>query len=409
MPGNVTARCRDARAYDAACTMDAQVTENALPVPEWDQAKSRRYGWIRLGWTIGEFGISLAGLGWLALSGRSAMLRRRLERSLPDERLTMAGYLAVFGTASWLAHLPLAAVRELLVERAFGLTRQSFRTWLSDGVKGLALNLTVGVPVGTGAWIVVQRRPRDWWLVLPSALVPASLVLGRLAPVLIMPIFNRFEPVTDPEILARVERLARQTGLSIAAVYRMDLSRQTDKPNAFFTGLGRAKRIVLSDTLLEQFPPDEIETILAHEAAHQAHRDLWRMMALEAGMAYLMAFLVSRVAPVMVTWSRRWTGVDSLEDVASVPIVGLATMLAGMILAPIGAAKSRAIERQADRFALEVTRNGSAYASALRRIAAKSLADPFPPRLVRIVLATHPPISERIAMAEAYKPAISNR
>ncbi|MER3486772.1 MAG: peptidase [Chloroflexota bacterium] len=305
--------------------------------------------------------------------------------------------------------MPFAAARELLIERAFGLTHQSFRTWLGDTVKVLALNLTIGVPVGTAAWTVVQRRPRDWWLVLPSALVPVSLVLGRLAPVLIMPLFNRYELVTDQEILERVERLARRTGLTIAAVYRMDLSRQTDKPNAFFTGLGRAKRIVVSDTLLEQFPPDEIETILAHEAAHQAHRDLWRMMALEVGIGYLMAFLVSRLAPVMVVRSKRWTGVDRLEDVASVPIVGLAAMLAGLIVTPIGAAVSRRIERQADRFALDTTCNGSAYASALRRIAAISLADPFPPRLVRIVLASHPPISERIAMAEAYETTPSNR
>jgi STE24 endopeptidase len=379
-----------------------------FPLPEWDHVKARRYSRIQLAWTIGETAFGVASLAWLALSGRSASLRRRLQRTLPDERLVVPAYLAVLTTGSWLVHLPLAACRDLLIERAFGLTHQSPRTWLSDAIKSLALNLGIAVPVASGAWIVVQRRPRDWWLILPSAFVPVLIVAGRLAPVLIMPLFNRFDPVTDPEILARLQTLASRAGIEIAAVYRMDMSRQTDKPNAFFAGLGGAKRIVLSDTLLEHFPPDEIETIVAHELGHQVRGDLWRMMAVTAAGGYGVAFLTSRLAPILIAVLRRRTGVHDMNDVAAMPVVGLAASLAGLVATPISAAISRAMERQADRFALDMTCNGRAYASALRRIAAKSLADPSPPRLVRIVLATHPPISERIASATAYKFAKSN-
>jgi len=387
---------------------NGQASTKAHPRPDWDIARAKQYHRVRRYWALGETALSLAGLSWFALSKRSLRLRRALERRLPDERLVTPGYLASTAALSSLASLPLDAVRDLGIERAFGLTKQSAGSWLADRLKALALNLAIGVPLGTGAMAVVRRRPSDWWLILASATVPITIVFSRLAPVLILPLFNKFERLDDPEILARIERLAERAGLEIAAVYRMDMSRQTEKPNAFFTGLGKSKRIVLGDTLLDRFPPDEVEGVVAHEAAHQIRGDLWRLIALGSVLGYGAAYLVNRLAPEAIRRTSPYTGVDSIGDVAAVPVVALVSSGVGWLLAPIGAAASRAIERRADRLALALTGKGNAYASALRRLAGLSLADPHPPAFVRLFAATHPPIMERIAEAEKYAAVSAN-
>jgi STE24 endopeptidase len=179
----------------------------------------------------------------------------------------------------------------------------------------------------------------------------------------------------------------------------MDMSRQSEKPNAFFTGLGNSKRIVLGDTLLERFAGDEIEGVVAHELGHQVHGDIWRLIGFSVGMGFGLAWLLSRLAPPVVRRGERWTGVSDIADVASLPVLALLLTALGIVVMPAQAAFSRAIERRTDRYAIELTRNGDAYARAMVKLAAQSLADPDPPRPVVFLLYSHPPIAERIRAA----------
>jgi STE24 endopeptidase len=189
----------------------------------------------------------------------------------------------------------------------------------------------------------------------------------------------------------------------ISDVFEMDMSRQSEKPNAMFTGLGNTKRIVLGDTLLAQFPEDEVEAVVAHELGHQVHGDIWRLIGFGAGAGFGLAWLLSRIAPLAIRRTREQTGVSELADEASLPVLALLMTAMGLVLMPVQAAFSRALERGADQFAVELTRNGEAYAHALERLAAQALADPDPSRPVVVMLYSHPPIVERIRAARHFE------
>ncbi|MEA2597370.1 MAG: endopeptidase [Thermomicrobiales bacterium] len=385
------------------------VADSANPIPGLDVPRAKRYSRLRLALLLSQTAASAGAMAWFALSGRSAGLRRSVEQRVPDRRLTAPAYLAAASVGAWALRLPFDAVRDLVVERRYGLTRQTTTGWAGDQVKGLAVNLVVGLPLATAAHGVLRRRPRDWWFLLASATVPVSVVFAQLAPVVLLPIFNRFEPLRDEALEARIRRLSERAGVPIAAVYRMDMSRQTEKPNAFFTGLGRTKRIVLADTLLDRFEPDEIEGIVAHELGHQVHGDIWRFIALGSAVGYGVSYLAHHATPRLIAASKERTRVSSPGDVASVPLIGLVLSLAGFVAAPLTAAFSRATEARTDRYALELTRDGDAYARALTKLAVQSLADPDPSPPVVFFLYSHPPIGRRIADARVFLRIISDQ
>ena len=370
-----------------------------------DVPKAKRYSRARLAMLGLSTSWSIARLTWFALGRRSARLRAWSGRTAPDPRLAGPAYLATAAGFSWLSSLPVGYLGGHLIERRFALTKQSNQGWLADQAKGLLLGLALQVPLTTAVFAVIRQRPRDWWLVLAGATVPLAVLLSNLAPVLIMPLFNRFEPVTDPALADRIRRLADEAGVPIAGVFTMDMSRQTEKPNAFFTGLGNTKRIVLSDTLIERFTSEEIDAVVAHELGHQVHGDIWRLIGFSGALGFANAYLLKLLTPPLVARTAARTGVRRLGDEASLPLLGLVMTVLGVASAPIQAAFSRQIERRTDQFALEATRRGDAYAAAMTRLATESLADPDPPPLVVFFLYSHPPIAERIATARSFDPS----
>ena len=370
-------------------------------IPGLDVPKAKRYSRAKLAMLLVSTLWSATRLAWFG-RGRSAALRDRVARQAPSPRLVDPLFIAVSLLLGWLTSLPLAFLGGHALERRFGLTKQSAGGWAVDQAKGLGVELAIGVPLASGAYAVIRRRPRDWWLVLSALAVPFTVVFSLLAPTVLMPLFNRFEPIDDPDLKHRVDGLAQRAGVKVRGAYTMDMSRQTDKPNAFFTGIGRTKRVVLSDTLLDRFAPAEVDGVVAHELGHQANGDIWRMMAVGSGIGFGSAWLTQRIGTRLVRRNSATSGVAAVGDVASLPMLGLAGMLVGFATAPLTAAYSRRIERRTDRFALELTGDGASYASAMGRLASLSLADPDPPRPVVVFLYSHPPIAERIRAALAF-------
>jgi STE24 endopeptidase len=371
----------------------------AVEIPGLDVAKAKRYSRTKLAVLLLSTLWSVARLAWFASDRRAARLKASIARGVPDGRLTAPAFFTVTMAFSWVSSLPVAYVAGYQVERRFGLTKQSTSGWLGDQAKALLLGLLLQTPLLTAAYAVMRRRPRDWWLIIAGASVPLTVALSNLAPVLVMPLFNRFQPLRDEALAARVRELAARSGVRISDVYEMDMSRQSEKPNAMFTGLGNTKRIVLGDTLLAGFSPDEVEAVVAHELGHQVHGDIWRLIGFGAAAGFGIAWLLSQIAPAVVRRTRERTGVSEVADEASLPQLTLLMTAMGLVLMPVQAAFSRAMERRADRFAVALTRNGDAYSRAMEGLAAQSLADPDPPRPVVVMLYSHPPIVERIRAA----------
>jgi STE24 endopeptidase len=309
-------------------------------------------------------------------------------------------YALVTSLLSWLAGLPLGFYNGYIIERRFGLSKQTSTSWAVDHLKSKAISLPLELAVLEGLYAAIRRWPRRWWLVCAGAIVPLSALFAQLFPILVAPRFNRYEPLRDRELAERLRALTARAGVPVAGVMQMDMSRRTSKANAFFAGLGPTKRIVLADTLLETFTPEEIEGVVAHEAGHQVHRDIWRFVALSGVFTLAVAWFTHLTARRLLRSQPRLSGTADLADLRSLPVLALTFGVAGTLLAPLQLAYSRYIERKADRYAVALTGQPAAYAGAMRKLALANLADPDPPRWITLLLHSHPPLGERIATAE---------
>lgn len=337
------------------------------------------------------------------VSGFSARLRDLSERLAPRRLGPVMPFAAVGMVLSFLVSLPLSYLSGYAVEQRYGLSNQSRRSWLVEQIKGLGVGALIGLPIAQGAYWVMRRYPQRWWAVLSGLTIPLTVILANLAPVLLFPLFNKFEPLEDQALADRIRNLAGREGVHVSEVLQMDMSKQTKKANAFFTGLGNTKRIVLGDTLLQEFDQDEIEVVLAHELGHQVHRDIWKLIGLQVPVTLLTFYVSNRlIGPVARRAGTRWglRPEDGAADVAALPLLMLLGGLVRLVLTPILNAVSRnAVEHQADVYALNLTGKTDAFVGAMKKLGRMNLSNPKPSALVKIVLYSHPPLGERIAFA----------
>ena len=366
---------------------------------ERERERARRYHRIRrhIGYLVG--GTQLARQVLFLSTGGATALEIALRRQLPHESLVAPVYALILSASTFLLDLPTSYLAGYRIERTFGLTRQPAPDWLRQRLIAFSMGSIVQIVAMTGLHILLRRRPNDWWLVLTVASAPATILASTLVPTVIMPRFNRFTPMADTDLVDRLQRLGEKAGVRIADVYVMDMSRQTERANAMFTGLGGTRRIVLGDTLTERFEPDEIAGVIAHELGHQVNRDIWTLSALGAGSIALLAGVTNRIGPRIIPPTRRWTGIESVESVAALNVLALVATAASLAIAPLTAGISRFIERRTDRFALELTGDGQAYARGMARLGRGNLVDPDPPTWRVRLLASHPPVTDRIAAA----------
>lgn len=386
-------------------TLAERVAGDRLYPTEAERARAARYNRTRQ-W------LTLAGFAWSGVtafaalaSGLSARLRDGAERVAPRRLGPTMPYTLATSLLATLASLPLSYYGGYTVEQRYGLSNQTRRAWAGEQVKGIGVGLALELPLAQGAYWIIGRWPQRWWAILSALTVPFTIVLANLAPVLILPLFNRFEPPRDRALAERIKALAATQGVTVSEVLQMDMSRQTKKANAFFTGVGNTKRIILGDTLLAEFTPDEVEVVLAHELAHQVHRDLWKLIGLGTLMTVAIAYTVHRLADPLLARGADRFGLDrerGVADVAALPLLGLLFGAASLALLPLQNAISRElIEWPADRYALDLTGKHAAFVSAMEKLGRLNLADPHPPALVKYLLYSHPPIAERIARATA--------
>lgn len=349
---------------------------------------------------VGTF-LRLAALVVLVFTPASAALRTLAVRLTPAHpAVAVAVYIALLMTAFEIVTLPLGFYAGFVREHAFGLSTQTAGAWLLDRLKGAAISLALAVPLGSLLALLWRRYPGRW--VLPAWVLGglAAILLVALAPVVIDPVFNTIRPLPDPALKGRVLALADRAGIAVEQVYEADASRRTKKSNAYFTGLGATKRIVLYDNLVARSDPDAVELVLAHEMGHWKHAHIWKGIGLTlVGMAVLLW-----CGAQVLAWAaeRRAFHLAGPADVAGLPLFLLALFVLNLVGLPIQNAVSRHFERQADWTSLELTGNPAAFIRAEVDLARSNLADLTPARPLVWLLYTHPPVAERIRMADVF-------
>ena len=309
--------------------------------------------------------------------------------------------LACLGVVHEVGALPIAFYRSFLLERRYGLSTERIGHWIRDHAKGAGLGALLSGAGVSLLYAALRLTPEWWWVAAAAGFGVVVVALTSLAPVLLLPLFFTFRPLARADLKERLIVLSRHAGVAVADVCEWQVSDRTKKANAALTGIGRTRRILVSDTLLAGHPDDEIEVILAHELGHQVHHDVWKGIAIQVIVTGLGFFAASRTLPALAPR----LGWEGPADAAGLPVLLLSVGVVALALLPAVTAASRAMERAADRFAFRLTGNAPAFAAAIERLGTQNLAEERPSRSARWLFYTHPPVAERAAAARAWQNA----
>jgi Zn-dependent protease with chaperone function len=343
---------------------------------------------------------SLGVLALLLFSGASRKMRDAAGRMTKVPFFKAMITVVLFLLAVTVLELPLTVYSDFVIPHQFDLSDQSFRSWAADGLKGLAVVLVIGAVVGAGALAII-RGVRRWWLVLWAASIPLLVLIVVVQPVILDPIFNKFEPLQNVQLRQKLLDLASRAGIEGSRVYQVNKSKQTKTMNAYVNGIGPTNRIVMWDTLLAKMTQDEVLAVMGHEMGHSVMKHMWKGLAFELAVAFVVLFLVQRIHDRVLP---RRPGLGERGDPATIPLLLLIASVLGFLCTPILAAHSRSMEADADKFSLELTHLNEPMASAFVKLAEDSKRDPNPSPLMEHWLYSHPPIAKRIPFALSYKP-----
>ncbi len=291
--------------------------------------------------------------------------------------------------------LPFAYYRTFVLDHRYDLSLQTFRGWLWDQARASFFSFGIGAGAAYVMYRLIRWDAEWWWVPLASIATVIMLLVTRLVPVLVLPLFYKVTPLTRASLVDRLVSLSERAGVPTLGVYEWVLGNRTRGANAALVGAGSTRRILLSDTLLADYTDDEIEVILAHEMAHHVHNDIAFGLTLEAVLLFGASFAAATALRTL--WQP--LGLSSPSDVTGLPLLLLAGGAFALAARPIAHAFSRRNERRADRFALQLTGQQPAFVSAMRRLALQNLTEESPSRATVVLFHTHPPVEERIGTA----------
>jgi len=367
------------------------------PAPE-DGARARVYHRRQLALSLLALAFSVAYLIALIATRAAAHLADHVARWTGLWPLELGIVLLVLAGAYHLLTLPLRWLGGYWLPRRFGLLHQPFRRWLWDAVKAALIGGGLGLLAVLTIYALLRVTPW-WWLWGAGIFLAGYTLLALVAPIWLVPLFYRLTPLPEGDLRARLLALAGRVGVPVTGVFVVDQSRKSRTANAAVTGLGRTRRILLFDTLLDQFTAEEIEAVLAHELAHQLHGDIRRGL-LGQGALTLVTFWIADLA---LRWSAGWLGLTGPADIAGLPLFGLILVLVSLAALPVANGWSRRVEWQADRFALETIPDPRAFIGSMERLATLNLAERDPHRLEEFFLYSHPALARRIAHARQFR------
>jgi STE24 endopeptidase len=336
--------------------------------------------------------------------GISAYLRRQIEKFTRKRFWVVAFYTLLFLILAFIFGFP-SSYYGFTLEQEFGLSNQNFPQWFGEQLVGLLVIAIIMILAVEGIYLALKKSPRRWWIYVSVVFIMFTVVLINLSPVLIMPLFNKFTPLPEGELRDKLIKLSQKANAPVEDIFTMNMSKQTKEANAMFTGLGNTKRIVLGDNLVNEYTPEEIEVVIAHEMGHNLLHHIWKIIILSSIMAAIGFLLIHLTGGRIINRFKNRLKIENMADVAGLPLFLLIFSIYGIVTMPVMPAYSRHMERQADKFALDITHNQEAFISAMDKLAYDNLSDPNPSPIIEFLLYDHPPISERIKFAEEYVPS----
>lgn len=380
----------------------------SLPAATLDsarQAQARSYARRQQALSLVSLAINAALIGVSLLSGLNFWLRDALgfvSAWAPFQNwqpLRIGAYFLALFVVAFVIGLPLSFYSGYMLPHRNSISTQTLGGWLADEAKGLALSLVFEVIAIEGVYALLAVSPRWWWLWAGAAVLCVTVLLANLAPVLLMPLFYKFTPLADGEVKRRALALAERAHTRVRGIYSMNMSAKTTAANAMVTGLGATRRIVIADTLLDNYTADEIEVVVAHELGHQVHGDIPKLIAVQTVTTLGGLYLVHLILDAALRAAPQY---HALADPATMPLIAATLGVFGLVTLPLTNGFSRWVEHQADVYALQTTQMSGAFISAMTRLANQNLAEVAPSPIIEFLLYNHPSIGRRLAFGQAW-------
>jgi Zn-dependent protease with chaperone function len=370
---------------------EANLHSDTAEVREYNRAKR----WLEIGDLVLSFGFLIALLvtGWT--NSLSALARRIGGDHYALNLFLYVLFLSVLSKALGFT----LDVYGFRLEHRFNLSNQRVGSWIKDEIKGWVLGLVLGAFLAEIVYALIRISPQYWWLLAWFIFIALFIFFAQIAPVVLFPLFYKFAPLQNEELKARLVRLGERAGTRVRGVYEWKLSEKSKKANAALTGLGSTRRIILADTLLQNYSNDEIEAVLAHELGHHVHGHMIKMIVVQALVTLVGFWAANEVLRYAIDEQKMF---QHLSDFANLPLLALVASGLSLVLMPALNAYSRFTERQADLYCWKSVANVGPYITAMEKLGKQNLSESHPSRLVELLFHSHPPISKRIAAAEAW-------
>ncbi|HEV3036672.1 MAG TPA: M48 family metallopeptidase [Candidatus Angelobacter sp.] len=370
--------------------------------PQPDTPEARQYNRAKRWLEIADLVVGVAFLAILLLTGWNRSLRDISMKIGRDHyALQLFVYVLLLSAISKFLGIGLDFY-SFRLEHRFNLSNQKLSGWIKDEIKGWVLGLVMATFIAEIIYALIRTSPTQWWIIAWLVFIALFVLFAQIAPVVLFPLFYKFAPLQNEELKSRLMRLGERAGTRIRGVYEWKLSEKSKKANAALTGLGSTRRIIIADTLLQNCNDDEIEAIMAHELGHQVHRHILKSIVIEAGVTLVGFWAANWVLQYATTELKQTTKFQHLTDFANLPLLVLVSSVLSILLMPALNAYSRLTERQADLYCWKSVPSVTPFITAMEKLTAQNLSERSPSRLVEVLFHSHPPISKRIAAAEAW-------
>jgi STE24 endopeptidase len=359
------------------------------------QDRAKQYSNIKYGLSIFGIFYTLILIFLFLKSGLSQSLASVLSVHAPSF-LAVPLYILIASLGYYLLDLPFNFYQSYILEHKFSLSTQGLADWVKDQLKAGVISYVISLILIGAFYFILRHNPDNWWFIVSIFWILFSVVMAKLMPIVIIPLFFKYKKLTDENLRGRIMKLADKMKVKILDCFEIDFSKKTLKANAAFVGVGNTRRIILADTLKDKYSYDEIEVILAHEFAHYQLKHLVKLVVINSLVTLAVFYLIFRTNANILNMF----GFSSLNDLAALPVILLYFTLFGVVTQPLEAFISRSFERSADSLALETTGLKDAFISTMDKLAKQNLSDRNPNPIIKFFFFDHPPIDERIKMAE---------